>query len=124
MRNWNAVDYFKSISTFMASAPLQNLTETSRALRSELFAPASSLAEANVATQKMQIHPGVSARDLDVQIGRKVFRGLTESDLNCGTKSGAVRESASAGPAREDKASRFLRSVFKFKADANRRYGL
>ena len=67
--------------------------ELGRLLASEPFAPASSFAEASVATQEMQIHPGISARDLGAEIGRRVIRGLTQPDLNCG----AVRESASAG---------------------------
>ena len=51
--------------------------ELGRLLTSSLFSPASSFAEARVAGGEIHLRPGVSARDLGVEIGRSVFASLT-----------------------------------------------
>jgi len=96
-------------------------SELSRLLASELFALASSFSEASVATQEIYIHPGMTAQDLGVEIGRKVFRGLTQSDLNCGSGRGAVRGSVSGGRLVSAILQGFLRYLFKSKANADGR---
>ncbi len=73
--------------------------ELGRLLASELFAPASAFAEAHVAAGEIHIHPGRTAGDLGVEIGRSVFRGLTQSRFG-------LREQAERSPR-----GRFQRSV-------------
>jgi hypothetical protein len=52
-------------------------SELRRLLTSSLFAPASSFAEARVAGGEIRLRPGVSPRDLGVQIGRSLFASLS-----------------------------------------------
>ena len=52
-------------------------TELERLLASSLFAPASSFTEVRVAGGEIRLRPGVSARELGVEIGRSVFASLT-----------------------------------------------
>jgi hypothetical protein len=52
-------------------------SELGRLVTSSLFSPASSFAEARVAGGEIHLRPGVSARDLGVEIGRSVFASLT-----------------------------------------------
>ena len=67
---------------------------------------------------------GMTAHDLGVEIGRKIFHGLDSVGFELRQwerRSPSVRFRE---PARECNSSRFLRSVCKSKADANRRYHL
>jgi len=51
-------------------------SELGRLLTNSPCAPASSFAEARVAGGEIHLRPGVSARELGVEIGRSVFAGL------------------------------------------------
>jgi hypothetical protein len=54
--------------------------ELGRLLANELFAPAESSAHVHVGGDEIHLHPGVSARELGVKIGRRVFARLMTSD--------------------------------------------
>jgi hypothetical protein len=74
-------------------------TELGRLLASELFAPTSSLAEARVLAGEIHIHFGSTARDLGVEIGRSVFRGLNQSGFGLQQQAKRSPRSRFEGPA-------------------------
>jgi len=84
--------------------------ELGRLLASGLFAPASSFAEARIAAGQIHIHSGTIARDLGVEIGRSVFRGLTQSRV--GLQEQVKRSSTGrfAAPARGRGSSELLQT--------------
>jgi hypothetical protein len=85
--------------------------ELGRLLTSNLFASASSFAEARVAGGEIHLRPGASARDLGVEIGRSVFASLTPYGF--GQRGQAKRVPLSAHPdlPRRSKARSPLRSA-------------
>jgi hypothetical protein len=85
-------------------------SELGRLLTSSLFASASSFAEARVAGGEIHLRPGVSARDLGVEIGRSVFASLTPDGFGQRGQAKRVPLSAHDLP-RTSKAASPLRSA-------------
>jgi hypothetical protein len=85
--------------------------ELGRLAASSLFAPASSLAEARVAAGEIHIHPGTTARDLGIQIGRSLFRGLTQSGFGLLEQTKRNPRGRFDGPARRRGSSELLQTI-------------
>jgi hypothetical protein len=86
-------------------------SELGRLLASELPAPASSSAEACVAAGEIHIHPGTTGRDLGVEIGRSVFRALTQSGFGLPGQAERGPKSRFDGPARGRRSSGLLQTI-------------
>jgi hypothetical protein len=82
--------------TSSSSALLQAAVEVElgRLLASEPIALAASSVQTRVTGGEMQIRPGVSARELGGEIGRRVFASLTSSDFAASPRS---QRTASSG---------------------------
>jgi hypothetical protein len=96
-------------------------SELGRLLTSSLFAPASSFAEARVAGGEIHLRPGVSARDLGVQIGRSVFASLAQSAFEPREQTKRVPLSAHDLP-RTSKAQSPLRSADAYQESLSNRF--
>jgi hypothetical protein len=86
-------------------------SELARLLASELLAPASSFAEARVDAGEIRIHPGTTGRDLGVEIGRSVFRALTQSGFGLPEEAQRSPNSRLDRPARGRRSSGLVQTI-------------
>jgi hypothetical protein len=80
-------------------------SELGRLLAGQFLAPASSFAEVRVDAGEIHIHPGSTGRDLGVEIGRSVFRALTQSGFGLPGEAKRSPKSRFDGPAHERRSS-------------------